>query len=78
MSDLEEERQADRDDPTIPETKEETVLEAKDRTAPKSEAGDEEDAGGQQQQRNGKFGTQVLAGEIQKDDPHGYNPITFE
>jgi hypothetical protein len=78
MPNLEEGRQVDGDDPTTPETNEETAIEAKDSTAPESEAGDEEDAEQRQQQRNDKFGVHVLAGEIQEYDPDGYNPLMFE
>lgn len=75
MPDLEEDRQADGDDPTIPETK---ALEAKDRTAPENEISDQEHTEQQQQQQNDKFGLQVLDGEIQENDPHRYNLLTFE
>jgi hypothetical protein len=79
IPDLEEDRQADGDGPAIPETKEETALEAEDRTAPEGEASDEAEAEQQQQQEgNDKFGMLVLAGEIQEYDSEGYNPLMFE
>lgn len=85
MAELENDTQAEVEDLTILETREEAAFGAANETAPEDEADDEDEDGEQKQQQqrkdqknDDKFGMLVLAGEVKEYDPNGNNPRTFE